>query len=104
VPAETPELRRCPICGNSIAGAGRYCSPACKTAGWRQANPGRPPGPARRKASDPPTTGALPAALRECPHCGEPIAIVALLTTPQIAGIQPASPPHAVPLRAVPTT
>jgi hypothetical protein len=23
--------------------------------------------------------------LRDCPHCGEPVAIVALLTTPQVA-------------------
>jgi hypothetical protein len=105
VPAETPEPRRCPVCSGQIAGAARYCSPACKTAGWRQANPGRPAGPSRRKASQPPATGALPTALRDCPHCGELITIVALLTTPQIAGPQlPTSTPDAVPLRAVPTT
>jgi hypothetical protein len=79
----------------------RTC-PACKTAAWRRANPDRPAGPTRARTVPPPKTGPLPAALRDCPHCGEPITIVALLTTPQVAGPQLATgtrdavPPHAV--------
>lgn len=84
----------------------RTCSPACKTAAWRRDHPGRPAGPPRTKTPDSPTQAhPQPAAVRDCPHCGKPVAIVALLTTPQIAGPQLATgtpaviPPH--PVRAV---
>jgi hypothetical protein len=66
-------------------GKRRTCSPACKTEAWRRDNPDRPAGPPRTRPTPAPPTGPLPAALRDCPHCGEPITIVALLTTPQIA-------------------
>jgi hypothetical protein len=87
------------------AARARYCSPACKTAAWRRDNPDRPPGPPRTKPVPSPVTGPLPAALRDCPHCGEPIAIVALLTTPQIAAPQlAAGTPDIVPLHSVRAT
>ena len=81
----------------------RYCSPACKTAAWRRDNPDRPAGPPR--TTTPTATGQQPAATRDCPHCGEPVAIVALLATPHVAGPQLATgTPDAVPLHAVRTT
>jgi hypothetical protein len=81
----------------------RYCSPACKTAAWRRDNRDRavPATPTQPAPKQP--TGQQPAALRECPHCGEPVTIVALLTTPQVAGPQLATgTPDTVPLRPVP--
>jgi hypothetical protein len=103
VPAE-PE-RTCPICWNTFTPAARntgrhtYCSGRCRAeAGRRRA----------RDTTTPPDTTPVtpkpyrpePAALRDCPHCGQPITIVALLTTPQAA--QPApEPTNVVSLRAV---
>lgn len=104
MPADT---RTCPVCATPMPDTARtqYCTPACKTAAWRRANPNRHTGPTRARTVLPPPTGPLPAALRDCPHCGEPITIVALLTTPQVAGPQlPTGTPDAVPLRAVRTT
>lgn len=62
-----------------------YCTDRCRKHAWEQrkhrddatAADGRPPAP-------------QPAATRDCPHCGEPITIVALLTTPQAA--RPSTP------------
>ena len=103
MPAE-PTTRTCPICQTALpAGVRRrYCSPACKTAAWRRDNPDRTAGPphASPKPATTPTTGTQPAALRNCPHCGEPVTIIALLTTPQLA--QPApQPTNVVTLRTV---
>jgi endogenous inhibitor of DNA gyrase (YacG/DUF329 family) len=101
VPADT---RTCPICQTPIPAASRrrWCSPACKTAAWRRDNPDRPAGPPRITAPTPQPTGPQPAATRECPHCGKAVAIVALLTTPQIAGPQLATgTPDAIPLRPI---
>jgi len=101
MPADT---RTCPICQAPMpAGSSRRtCSPACKTEAWRRDNPGRPAGPPRTTPTPTPATGPMPAALRDCPHCGEPVAIVALLTTPQIAGPQvTAGAPRVIPLHPV---
>ena len=98
------ETRTCPICQTPMPAGGkrRTCSPACKTEAWRRDNPDRPAGPPRTRPTPAPATGPLPAALRDCPHCGEPITIVALLTTPQIARPQLATgTPDIVPLRLV---
>jgi endogenous inhibitor of DNA gyrase (YacG/DUF329 family) len=102
VPAES---RTCPICTTPIPSTSqrRYCSPACKTAAWRRDNPHRN---TRKAPPQPPptTTGQQPAALRDCPHCGKPVTIIALLTTPQIAGPQlTAGTPETVPQRSAPT-
>jgi len=79
--------RRCPTC-LALMPTGtrrRYCTPACKTEGWRRDHTDRTdrtdrqPTPRRTPAPPPPAT------IRDCPHCGAPIAIVALLTTPHVA-------------------
>jgi endogenous inhibitor of DNA gyrase (YacG/DUF329 family) len=60
----------------------RFCSPPCKAEGWRREH---------RHDSDHTVitrkhTAAPPApTLRDCPHCGQPIAIVTLLATPHVA-------------------
>ena len=47
----------------------------------------------RTTAATVPTRPVLePAATRPCPHCGEPITIVALLTTPEAARPQLPNP------------
>ena len=79
-----PNARHCPTCLTSMPTdtRRRYCTPACKTEGWRRdhaANTDRQPNP--RKTPVPPP----PATIRDCPHCGHPIAVVALLTTPHAA-------------------
>lgn len=87
--------RSCPICWTTFAPAGprhRYCCDRCRKAGHqRQQNH---PGAESRRPSQTPT----PVASRACPHCGEQVSIVALLTTPEAA--RPAVPdPSVVPLR-----
>src|SRR2546423_1082723 len=96
-----PQAPPCPICQPPLpAGVRRrYCSPACKTAAWKRQHRDRPTSPPRH------TPPAPPAAIRDCPHCGQPVAIVALLTTPQVAGPQLATgTPDVIPLRPVRTT
>ena len=86
-----PDTRTCPICWASFPAApGRiYCSKKCCGAAYerrgrrRATTPAPPPGPR-------PQPGPQPAATRSCPHCGNPVTIVALLTTPQAA--RPAPP------------
>ena len=63
-----------------------YCSDRCRKHAWEQ-----------RKHRDTATTtteerppAPQPAATRDCPLCGEPITIVALLTTPEAA--RPSTP------------
>jgi len=92
-----PETRTCPVCWTPFTATGRrtYCSKKCCGAAWerrgkRQARPATP------AAAPPPAPTPQPAATRNCPHCGEPITIVALLTTPQIARPHlPVLPPQA---------
>jgi endogenous inhibitor of DNA gyrase (YacG/DUF329 family) len=101
VPADT---RTCPICQTPIpTGARRpWCSPACKTTAWRRDNPDRPTGPPRTKPATTPAAEPQPAPLRDCPHCGKPVAIVALLATPQVARPQPADgTPDVIPLHTI---
>jgi hypothetical protein len=95
VPAKA---RTCPVCWNSFTPAARnganhtYCTDRCRAEAGRR----------RRRAGDTSTTPAAkprrpePAAQRDCPHCGQPVTIIALLTTPQIAGPQVAAPQPAV--------
>jgi hypothetical protein len=107
VPAE-PDTRTCPICWTIFTPAARntnrhtYCSGRCRAeAGRRRARDTTNTTPAAITAT-PKAYRPEPAALRDCPHCGQPITIVALLTTPQLA--QPASEPsNVVSLRAVRT-
>jgi hypothetical protein len=78
--------RRCPTCLIPLpAGTRRrYCTPACKTEGWRRDRADdeqRQPTPRKTPASPPPAT------IRDCPHCGGPIAVVTLLATPNVAQV-----------------
>lgn len=77
--------RACPVCLQPLPGSNPrqvYCSPPCKTEGWRREHAGdtnRQP-IARKTVASPP-----PATVRDCPHCGEPVAIVTLLATTHVA-------------------
>ncbi len=77
--------RRCPTCLDPLpAGTRRrYCTPACKTEGWRRdhaADTDRRPAP--RATPTPPS-----ATVRDCPHCNAPIAVVTLLAAPNVAQV-----------------
>jgi hypothetical protein len=82
---EQPATRRCQTCLTPLPHANprqRFCGPPCKAEGWRREHRNdttRTPIP--RKT---PTTPPAPT-LRDCPHCGEPVAIVTLLATPHVA-------------------
>jgi endogenous inhibitor of DNA gyrase (YacG/DUF329 family) len=102
VPADTT-TRTCPVCWTTFTpnprntAAHTYCSGRCRAEAGRRRN---------RDTTTPTPTPVPkpyqpePAALRDCPHCGQPITIVALLTTPQAA--QPSTTtPNLVALRAI---
>lgn len=107
--------KTCPICWEAFTATGRqaktrlYCSPECKrTAAARRevertSHPHRPLGPSPAPAIPAPPPMPLPqlAAQRDCPHCGGPVTIVALLTTPEAARPQmsAAAPDGVIPLR-----
>ncbi|GAB3001236.1 MULTISPECIES: hypothetical protein [Amycolatopsis] len=105
--------KTCPICWEAFIATGRqaktrlYCSRQCKRtaaarreidrAGHPHTSFGPPP------AAAPPSAPAplpQPAAQRDCPHCGGPVTIVALLTTPEAARPQMplAAPDGVIPL------
>ena len=107
--------KTCPICWEAFIAIGRqaktrlYCSRECKrTAAARRevdrtSHPSRPFGPPPAVAIPTPAPAPLPqpAAQRDCPHCGGPVTIVALLTTPEAARPQmpAAAPDGVIPLR-----
>jgi hypothetical protein len=76
---EPDTARRCPVCLTALPAGyrGRYCSPPCKTEAWRRVHGRTRPDATPRK---PPATPPPPT-LRDCPHCGEPVAVVTLLAT-----------------------
>ena len=103
MPADT--TRTCPICWNNftVDTSNRrrhtYCSGRCRAeAGRRRARENTATETA--SADTPKPYQPEPAALRDCPHCGQPVTIVALLTTPQVAQQTPVTP-NLVSLRAV---
>ena len=86
-PDQERPTRDCPVCWSEFVpkrADNIYCCTRCKnTAGRRNYR-------RRLAANTPPRPTAAPthpqpAAIRDCPHCGEPITIVALLTTPEAA-------------------
>jgi hypothetical protein len=92
-----PETRTCPVCWTEFTTSPRgrrrvYCSKKCCGAAWERRG-GRQTQPATPKPAPSPATTPQPAATCNCPHCGEPVTIVALLTTPQAA--RPRLPAHA---------
>jgi hypothetical protein len=79
--------RFCQACQTPLTGANprqRFCSPPCKAEGWRRDHRDKTDRivTPRKKPTPPP-----PAALRDCPHCGQPVAIVTLLAAPHIARV-----------------
>jgi hypothetical protein len=92
-PATTrADQRVCPVCQAPFTPAPRqphqrYCTTSCRQAAWRRrqrSGPATPP--ANRSQLEPPQV-----AIQGCPHCGRPIAVVALLVTPQAARPHPTS-------------
>lgn len=87
--------RSCPICWTAFRPAGprhRYCSDRCRKSAHARRHATSTP------AATEPAANPAPVATRACPHCGEAITIVALLTTPQAA--RPTIPePGVIPLR-----
>jgi endogenous inhibitor of DNA gyrase (YacG/DUF329 family) len=78
--------RTCAACHKPLPTRSRrtYCSAVCKSAAWKrehQDDTDRQPVLRKKPAPAPAMT------LRDCPHCGEPVAIVTLLTTPQVASL-----------------
>lgn len=117
------EPRTCPICWNTFTPASRntgkhtYCSNRCRAEAGRRRVRDTTDATSSGAATGSTTTRTTPrsyrpepAALRDCPHCGNPVTIVALLTTPQIAGPQIAGPttgtgtPDVIPLHRARTT
>lgn len=125
------ETRTCPVCDNPFQ-AGKtvrtvYCSMVCRREAEHQrdqaldeerarrlgqarpsVSPARielPPPPPTRTASrqQVPVRDPLePTATRDCPHCQQPITIVALLATPEAARPAIGRPLGVLPLRRVP--
>lgn len=107
----------CRLCSEPFIATGRqaktrlYCSPLCKRAAAGQraatqltsggsASPNSPVSAPAAPTPGPAAPVPLTAAQRDCPHCGGPVTIVALLTTPEAA--RP-SMPIAAPDGVIPT-
>ncbi|MGD9525463.1 MULTISPECIES: hypothetical protein [Actinomycetes] len=99
--AEQRAERICPICWDgflAVQPRHTYCSDRCRKAAYQRRLAEQPP-PTTTPATEPPP-GPEPAATRPCPHCGETITIVALLTTPEAARpTPPAVGDTVIPLR-----
>jgi endogenous inhibitor of DNA gyrase (YacG/DUF329 family) len=79
------DTRACQACWTEFTATSPtkiYCSDRCRKHAWEQRK--------HRDAAEGRPLAPQPAATRDCPHCGEPVTIVALLTTPQAA--RPSTP------------
>ncbi|GAB3354631.1 hypothetical protein ATK30_0785 [Amycolatopsis echigonensis] len=99
-----PAGRICGICWREFIPSRAnniYCSKRCKnTAFDRKRRPQKADAEgAGRQHTVSSSARPQPAAVRDCPHCGGPVTIVALLTTPEAA--RP-TPPAAVPDTVIP--
>lgn len=98
-PPPTP-TRTCPVCSGPFTAdpmnRQKYCSPTCRRDAEKQRDADRDEQRARRLGEPATPTrlptsatrssdGLAPAAIRDCPHCHQPITIVALLATPEAA-------------------
>ena len=113
-------VKPCPVCGNDFTShpsvRQKYCSPSCRREAENQRERDRdearaarlgepmPPLRAMRKPTMPrreSTPDLPPTATRNCPHCDQPVTIVALLATPEVArpSIPTTSPPEITPIR-----
>ncbi|GAB5904414.1 hypothetical protein OKHIF_25150 [Mycobacteroides chelonae] len=84
--------RACQACWREFTPASArniYCSDHCRKQAWSQRKQHETATGATNHGADR-DPGPQPAATRDCPHCGEPITIVALLTTPEAA--RPSTP------------
>ena len=75
--------RHCPTCLGPLPTNNPrrvYCSPVCKSQAWKRGQATNQ-ATARRRTTTPSHTTTI----RDCPHCGNPVAVVALLTTPHVA-------------------
>ena len=116
-PNENAIAKTCPICWEPFMATGGqaknriYCSVECKRTAAARREVERAPAP--RSPFEPAAPAAVPAvaaapvqlpqlaAQRDCPHCGRPVTIVALLTTPEAARPQmpAAAPAGVIPIR-----
>ena len=83
------EPRTCPVCWTQFTPASRgsrqiYCSKKCCGTAWERRG-GRQAQPATPAGTTTPRPAPQPVATSGCPHCGQPVTIVALLATPQAA-------------------
>jgi endogenous inhibitor of DNA gyrase (YacG/DUF329 family) len=82
--------RTCPICWTGFTVPGQrkktFCSDRCRKTSHQRRHSGQPAG------SPDPLAEPAPVAQRDCPYCGHPIVVVALLTTPQAARADPPTP------------
>jgi hypothetical protein len=97
-------MHTCPVCQAEFAAEPSvrqiYCSPACRIEQEKRRDQARDAERARRLGESPARTSLArptparatrqpeplaPAATRDCPHCGRPVTIVALLATPEAA-------------------
>jgi endogenous inhibitor of DNA gyrase (YacG/DUF329 family) len=109
----TAEQRRCPACGSQFtwtpaAPRQRFCSTRCKHR-WHDANrkprnrtgpardDARPPAPTTPVANPPHTPASGLNAAPACPHCRQPVALVAWLVPPAASVTTP--PRHAATIR-----
>ncbi|MCM2579666.1 hypothetical protein [Streptomyces meridianus] len=124
-----PVTHTCPVCFGEFTANPRirqvYCSAACRRDAERLRNRERDEARALRLGEAPPSRPELPSpprttprggsrrttperdpleptATRNCPHCQEPITIVALLATPEAARPSMPTSPDVVPLRRTP--
>lgn len=103
-PRQPPTTHTCPVCEAEFVTHPSvrqvYCSPACRIEQERRRDQARDNERARRLGESPARTShprpaparatrgpepLAPAATRDCPHCGQPVTIVALLATPEAA-------------------
>jgi endogenous inhibitor of DNA gyrase (YacG/DUF329 family) len=89
----------CPVCGQPFIPTPRqiprrrYCSERCRKTAWRHRHPGHrsrprdvaPAGPRPDHIPDVSTAQAEPVA--RCPHCAQPVAVIALLVVPAAAHV-----------------
>jgi hypothetical protein len=90
MPAET---RTCPVCWTQFTASSRriYCSKKCRGTAWERRSRRRP---ARSATPTTPGPAPQPVTTTGCPHCGQPVTIIALLATPQAARPRlPTQPP-----------
>ncbi|WP_413804837.1 hypothetical protein [Streptomyces sp. OE57] len=102
LPPAPPAAHTCPVCQGIFTANPRlrqiYCSPNCRRDAERQRNQERDeqrairlgeqqarPTPAATSSPPRSEEALTPTAVRNCPHCDQPITIVALLATPEAA-------------------